>query len=169
MFGYGSPNSYPNPATSTQSCPDGYVPKTTFGTTTLDYAVVYCYHPHTDGIDSLYDFGGMYGFGQISSTVVHYNNPATGDVSCPSGYVPSQLLGTNGLDWNLFFCYRMHVVGQASRYNFGGMYGFGSAAAYPAPAYPNLATGAATCPAGYSASQVLGTANVDWPLYFCYR
>jgi hypothetical protein len=55
-------------------------------------------------------------------------------------------------------------------YDFGGMYGYGNGTArYPNNAYTNPATGAASCPSGYTARAVLGRSGVDWPLYFCYR
>ncbi|MBX9399957.1 hypothetical protein K4L06_01435 [Lysobacter sp. BMK333-48F3] len=53
-------------------------------------------------------------------------------------------------------------------YDFGGMYGL-----YPAGGtvqyYANPATGAASCPTGYDAHLVYGTANVDWSMYLCTR
>lgn len=53
-------------------------------------------------------------------------------------------------------------------YDFGGMYGL-----YPAGGtvqhYANPATGAASCPTGYDAHLVYGTAKVDWSMYLCAR
>ena len=108
------------------------------------------------------DFGGMYGYG-FDSTQKTYTNPATGAVSCPSGYMAAQVLGTPNADWPVYFCYQPHT-GANQIYDFGGMYGYGAM-----KTYVNPATGAASCPAGYTAAQVLGTPNLDWPVYFCYR
>jgi hypothetical protein len=51
--------------------------------------------------------------------------------------------------------------------DFGGMYG----SAGPLPGHPfyNPITHGQYCPAGYTAYKVLGTASVDWPLYWCGR
>lgn len=52
--------------------------------------------------------------------------------------------------------------------DFGGMYG-----QHPQDGqvryYVNPATGAASCPAGYDATQVFGTGNVDWAMFLCTR
>jgi hypothetical protein len=59
-------------------------------------------------------------------------------------------------------CYKTHVAGTVPQYPFGGMWGHVNGTAVP-----NLATDAASCPAGFKAKQVLGTNSVDWPVYFC--
>lgn len=48
--------------------------------------------------------------------------------------------------------------------DFGGAFGYVGGGLVPNPA-----TGAATCPAGYTATTVLGMANVDYPAYLCSR
>ncbi|MEO5968882.1 MAG: right-handed parallel beta-helix repeat-containing protein [Bdellovibrionia bacterium] len=50
---------------------------------------------------------------------------------------------------------------------FGGMYGFGVDSNGTGFSYPNPATGATSCPSGYTASQVFGTPSTDQPLYIC--
>jgi hypothetical protein len=51
-----------------------------------------------------------------------------------------------------------------SHVDFGGMYGYSFAGNFPNPV-----TGGFNCPAGYTATVILGTVNIDYPLYFCYR
>lgn len=47
---------------------------------------------------------------------------------------------------------------------FGGMYGYGASSSYVNPA-----TGALSCPAGYTDAKVLGTAGVDYDVHLCTR
>ena len=49
--------------------------------------------------------------------------------------------------------------------NFGGMWGTPSGSGYTNPLVGNTEG----CPAGYKQYQILGTANVDWPAFFCYE
>src|SRR5512140_3186602 len=56
------------------------------------------------------------------------------------------------------------TVPGATGLDFGGAFGY--VAGNPVP---NPATGSATCPAGYTATTILGTINVDYPVYFCSR
>ena len=104
-------------------------------------------------------FGGMYGLGGG----VSYPNPLTGAGTCPAGYAPAQVLGTTSLDWPLYYCYKVLAAGEAPGWDFGGAYGGGSSP------YPNPATGAASCPAGYTSTQVYGTTSLDWPVWTCWR
>lgn len=106
-------------------------------------------------------FGGMYGYGGSAQV---YKNPFADGDGCPAGYSVRQVLGTIGLDYSVFYCFKVIAAEEAPGYDFGGMYGLGGAASYPNPL-----TGQQTCPAGFDAHQVLGTTNVDWPLYFCGR
>jgi len=52
----------------------------------------------------------------------------------------------------------------SSQVDFGGMYGYSWAGNFPNPL-----TGRFSCPSGYTSSLILGTFNVDYPLYFCYK
>lgn len=149
---------YTGPGGGTDNCPgvcqSGYY--------TADYSIFNGYYPcgcwygGCETVDSTgaIDFGGMYGGPS-------YTNPATGAQSCPSGYTATQIYGTNGVDYGVWLCWRNHTAGVASLYDFGGMVG--------GPSFNNPATNALTCPSGYSAAQVLGTASVDYNLYFCYQ
>jgi hypothetical protein len=58
------------------------------------------------------------------------------------------------------------AVGPASM-DFGGMYGSGGP--LPGHGFTNPITHAQYCLDGYKAYKVLGTAHVDWPLYWCGR
>jgi len=51
--------------------------------------------------------------------------------------------------------------------DFGGMYGSGGP--LPGRGFTNPITHGQDCPGGYEAYKVLGTPNVDWPLYWCGR
>jgi hypothetical protein len=172
MYGYGYRVTYTNPATGAASCPSGYTARAALGSSGVDWPLYFCYRTHVNGKDPIYDFGGMYGYGNGTNRYPNnaYTNPATGAASCPSGYTARAALGSSGVDWPLYFCYRTHVSGRNPTYDFGGMYGYGNGTArYPNNAYTNPATGAASCPSGYTARAVLGRSGVDWPLYFCYR
>lgn len=108
------------------------------------------------------DFGGMYGYSWAGS----FPNPLTGGFNCPAGYTSSLIFGTTNVDYSLYFCYRLHANGVPANYDFGGIYS-GSGAGVRS----NPVTCAASCPSGYTATQVLGegTHRVDYPVYFCYK
>lgn len=108
------------------------------------------------------DFGGMYG----NSINGNFNNPTTGTFACPAGYLSQQLMGTAGVDYPLYYCYRMHTNGIPADYDFGGVYsGSGSGPRI------NPITSASSCPTGYTSVQVYGdSSNVpDYPAYLCYK
>ncbi|HYO70695.1 MAG TPA: hypothetical protein VEU33_31910 [Archangium sp.] len=108
------------------------------------------------------DFGGMYGFGSNGS--VAYPNPYTNATSCPSGYTAYKVLGTPNIDNPVFFCGKITSGGTTPVADFGGMFGFGYASNYPNPI-----TGGFNCPAGYTATRVLGTTNVDYSVFVCHK
>lgn len=110
---------------------------------------------------ALMDFGGMYGYGSVN-----FNNPVTGALSCPSGYTAQQVLGTNGVDYPLYYCYRTHIQGVAADYDFGGMFSSSLSGARANPI-----TGASSCPQGYKSTQVFGqtTGYPDYPVYMCHK
>jgi hypothetical protein len=103
------------------------------------------------------DFGGMY-----STGTRNYANPYTGGLSCPIGYGAYRILGTPGIDNNLFFCGRI-PNGTTAAADFGGMYGYGASSNYP-----NALTGGFSCPAGFTATQVYGS-GIDYAAFFCHR
>lgn len=129
MYGYGSKNGgmfvYANPMTGGASCPSGYLATRVLGTGNLDWDVFVCTQPADKAVPKSF-FGGMYGYGALTGngliegrqpnikvnsglngvTPSIYVNPLTGTASCPAGYVSSQILGADGLDWPLYFCYR---------------------------------------------------------------
>ena len=106
------------------------------------------------------DFGGMYG----NSKGGAYNNPITGAFTCPSGYTSQQIMGTDGVDYPLFYCYRKHKKGLSADFDFGGMYSNSSSGLRVNPI-----TGAGSCPLGYSSAQVYGQDGTDYPAYMCYK
>ncbi len=155
-----------NPATTNCSCPIGYTSRQTWGFDTLDNSypndnkVYYCYRNHTEGVDGFYDFGGMFGESSIL-----YKNPATNSKSCPSGYIQQQLTGQAGVDYNSYYCYKSYTGNSAL--DFGGMvadHWVGQPNLYTNPITGNL-----NCPQNYTKYLFLGTGNVDWNLYFCYK
>ena len=107
----------------------------------------------------VYDFGGMYGEPNVA-----YTNPATGANTCPSGYTSKKILGTSGTDWGAYFCYKDYTGNPI--YDFGGMYDYTDGNVC---SHANPATGGCSCPSGYTSRVILGTSNVDYPLFFCYR
>lgn len=111
---------------------------------------------------SLIDFGGMYG----GSKVGNYNNPITGTFGCPAGYISQPVMGVTGIDYPLYYCYRVHANGVPANFDFGGIYSGSSSGVRPNPV-----TGAGSCPSGYTSAQVFGesTNNPDYPVYFCYK
>ena len=111
---------------------------------------------------SYMDFGGMYG----SSKLGNYNNPITGTYGCPAGYTSMPVMGITGIDYPLYYCYRMHANGVPANFDFGGIYSGSSSGLRPNPV-----TGTGTCPTGYSSAQVFGESsnNPDYPVYFCYK
>jgi len=112
---------------------------------------------------SYMDFGGMYGYsGEFEANGV-YVNPYTGADSCPTGYTAYQIYGTPGpADHQVYFCGRITSVANNTTpvADFGGMWSF---------TYGNPLTGGYSCPTGYTQTQVLGTINVDYGLYYCHR
>lgn len=103
-----------------------------------------------------YDFGGMYS--KIS------DNPATGDKSCPTGYVSKFVWGSTGTshpgdNW-VKMCYREHVNGRDPLYDFGGAY---------SNKYVNAITQSNSCPPGYVNQKITGVSGVDNTARVCYR
>ncbi len=91
------------------------------------------------------DYGGAWGY--VNSVLVP--NPATGGASCPAGYAAQPLLGSSGVDWAVFYCSRPHRTGATIHGTIsGGMWGYVDSAVVENPI-----SGAASCPAGYTAEQ----------------
>lgn len=162
MFGYGhngTPQTYTNMVTSQASCPVGYEKSQLLGATSLDYPIFYCYQVLEANETQVYDFGGVFGYGNPS----HFPNPFTSAFSCPPGYSSHKVLGTVGLDYDFRYCIRSHVSGGA---NFYGLYGFG----YDGSAvnYSNPRTGKNQCPSGSTATTVFGTSGLDYPIVVCH-
>ncbi len=113
-----------------------------------------------------YYFGGMYGGGSSN-----YTNPLAGNTkACPTGYAPYKVLGRTDYDYSVWVC-----VGSSANVSkvaeFGGMYGYGwtSGNTYNSSTYTNpLAGNTKACPTGYTAKQVAGKTDVDYPLWYCY-
>jgi hypothetical protein len=108
------------------------------------------------------DFGGMYG----NSVIGNYNNPLTGTFGCPTGYISQQVMGTAGVDYPLFYCYRMHVRGVPADFDLGGIYSYSGTGPRINPV-----TGASSCPSQYSIAQIYGSDSnsPDYPAFLCYK
>ena len=108
------------------------------------------------------DFGGMYGYGANGN----FNNPTTGALNCPAGYLSQQVMGTTGIDYPLYYCYRLHAQGVPANFDFGGMYSNSGSGLEINPI-----TGAGTCPSGYTTTKVFGgiTNSPDYPAYMCHK
>lgn len=156
MWGYVNKVKKPNPATGDTTCPAGFTDQTVLDNSGVDYPLHVCYKPHVAGTEPLYELGGAWGYingGALSA------NPATGGASCPSGFVKTQVLGTYNVDYSTFMCMTFQPD-----LDFGGAFGYVNAAPVKNPA-----TSAESCPSGYSATQILGTNNVDYPVRVCTR
>lgn len=150
-----------NPVTNDRSCPAGYSSMQAYGSPGVDWPVNICYREHQEGRDPDYDFGGMWGYINDGQLVP---NPITGQAGCMEGYIDIQLLGTTNQDWPLHACYRRHISGDNNGVLwFGGVLGTVNGAPVGNPA-----TGTYSCPPGHDVSKVLGTANRDWDLSYCY-
>jgi len=164
MYGGSAYGPYANPYTGEASCPLGYTAYRTLGTPRKDYDLYFCGKVTGGGTEPIADFGGAFGWYSGGGLF----NPMTGSTSCPGGYLTTQTLGTRNIDYDVRYCHRQHVAGTTSRYRFGGMYGGyfnGSTHTW----YVNPITGSTSCPGGFTATRILGTPNVDYDLYFCYR
>ncbi|HYO71291.1 MAG TPA: hypothetical protein VEU33_34950 [Archangium sp.] len=159
MYGYSGNKLYPNPYTGGASCPQGYATYQILGTVNLDNPVYYCGRTPSGSMVPVADFGGLFSNG--------YVNTLTGAFNCPTGYTATRVLGTYGSDYELFFC---HKAGTSNtRWRLGGMFGGYRSATAEQLYYPNPITTTNTCPADYVTSQNLGTPNVDYPVYSCFR
>ncbi len=164
MYGSSDNGAYINPYTGAASCPAGYTAYHTLGTPNLDYDLYFCGRFADNGTEPVADFAGAFGWYLGGS----YSNPITGGTSCPSGYQTTVTLWSSNIDYPIEYCHHPHVVGTPERYRFGGMYGYYWNGSAFAP-YVNPITGAASCPDGFTATRVLGTPNIDFDVFFCYR
>jgi hypothetical protein len=160
-----------NPATGVASCPAGYIASPIFGTTGLDYPVYSCFKILRQNEAPGFDFGGMFGwyYDHYDQSIKTFNNPKTFAPVCPDGFSTVPLLGTVGLDYDLFYCHRPHESGYEA---FKGLYSFGavgSADNLRIVHYTNPITNEPTCSTGPQAQQVFGTINLDYPIMMCYE
>jgi secreted trypsin-like serine protease len=146
----------PNPATGAATCPPGFVLRPVSGYPNVDWSLHFCYQRPTS-----WDFGGMWGYVNGGTAV---RNPATLSTTCPAGYMPTRLLGTQGRDLDVYLCSRPSLLSSEPVFDFGGMWGY-----VQGVPVPNPYTNAASCPSGYRAERVLGTTNFDANLYYCYQ
>jgi hypothetical protein len=111
----------------------------------------------------LYAFGGMYT--TRADGTLAYGNPLAGNAAaCPGGYASSQVLGVQGSDQKVYYCYKNISSVEEIDYDFGGIFGPNGGTGFKNPA-----TGANSCPSGYTAYKYKGLADVDYSSTFCYR
>jgi len=161
MYGNASGATYTNPATNAMSCPSGYSSAPILGSAGTDYDAYFCYRKNVEGSSSILDFGGTHGVIADGTT---YKNPATNAASCPSGFISRPFFGSPGLDYPGYSCYRWRTPDSSHFFDFGGMYGY-----YSGGVYKNPATGADSCPSGYKATPIVGSAGVDFNAYACHK
>ncbi|HYO70694.1 MAG TPA: hypothetical protein VEU33_31905 [Archangium sp.] len=163
MYGFGANGKlYHNPYTNAASCPAGYAAYKILGTDTIDFPLYYCGRTPSNSVAPVADFGGMFGFGSPSG----YPNPITGGFNCPTGYTATQVLGSAGTDYSLFFC---HKTGSSNpQYRLNGMWGGYWTGSFHAD-YPNPLTGGGSCPSGTTAAKTLGTLNIDYHVIPCFQ
>lgn len=146
--------------------PVGYSINQFIGSANIDYPAFIALRP-ASATTPILDFGGMYGYVNGAPTV----NPVTNTIGCPPGFTPVQILGSYGKDYPLFICLRLHSDLPGS-VKFGGIWGFSPGLSWfpgVASLYRNPATGGAFSPDGFNKAQVLGTANVDYPVWFAWK
>ncbi|AGC46123.1 hypothetical protein MYSTI_04833 [Myxococcus stipitatus DSM 14675] len=148
----------PNPATGGASCPAGYTTTKILGTSNVDWAAFVCSRPYRFGREPLYDFGGMWGYSEGKLV----GNPITQTASCAPGYTDQRILGVYGTDYDMHVCYKPHVAGTTPPYPFAGAWGY-----VDGQQGSNPVTGGRSCPSGFSKTQVLGTYNADYPVFYC--
>lgn len=114
------------------------------------------------------DFGGMWGYVRADGTPSETptNNPFTGSPSCPSGYDQQMIIGKMNIDFPAYQCVRPSNGVAEPVADFGGMYGNMD---YREARYTskNPITGASSCPATFTAYQILGGGTADNALWFC--
>ncbi len=130
-----------------------------------------------------FDFGGMYSLDSETNASL-YDNPATNDSSCPTGYNANLTYGYSNSsvmhpqDNYIFYCYRERVDGQDPFYDFGGMYGSedcdeshscasGNCYGSSWNSCVNPITDARGCSSGYISQQI--TSGKDNDMFYCYR
>jgi hypothetical protein len=164
-FGYGSNGNFKNPVTTSLQCPANYQGQEFIGTNNKDWVAFSCSRKVSSDDEAQWYFGGFFGGYWNGTASVNYPNPATGSVGCPSGYKTTSIYGTSYLDYNINVCTRAHAKGVKEALRYGGMYSLGTGF----NTKPNPVTGSTTCPDGYTASKILGTANLDADVYVCHK
>jgi hypothetical protein len=175
MYGYAS-GTVKNPNTTRQSCPSGFLSYKILGTSDVDHSATFCYKPinnpstWTPSVGSS-EFGGMFGYVDR----VKVNNPVTGEHSCPYDFNKTRVLGTSDVDYSLYYCDKpidaIEDVELMKKWKpslgavqFGGIYGH-----VDGEKKNNPISNEFSCPAGFYQTQVLGTSDVDYSLYYCSR
>jgi hypothetical protein len=174
---------YANPATSSCSCPSGYISYNIHGTPSTDNNVYFCYIPsETLGV---LKFGGGYGYGLnytfvegstenggcgIYNGVANYVNSLTGFMSCPSGYTATQITGMGGLDDPSYFCWKANLD-NVSEYDFGGMMGGTHLGGTQASIKNPITDSYWNCPWNPNGATTLLTlgCNRDYPIAYCVK
>jgi len=165
LYGFGGMYSYSgdgfrNPATNAFACPSGYNSIQIHGSEGEDADLYVCQKSLAAGERGYFDFGGMYGYHSAGV----YENPITGDTSCPEGFTAHQAYGDETWDFDLFYCTRIAQPDVRWEFGFGGM--FGEQRDDP-NGYQHSMTNNLSCPNSQTEFAVLGSSNKDWPLHFC--
>jgi len=147
---YGEPSAaYTNPlANDTKACPAGYKKFKIFGTINVDHQVTLCLGVPGQ-VAKVAEFGGIYS--------TQWNNPFTGNKTCPSGFNSQTILGTINLDNGMVFCYS--TASNNNKATFGGIF---------STYYNNPITISKNCYFEHEGIQVYGTLNLDNGIKICY-
>ena len=176
MYAPAYSTSYNNPATGGLSCPAGTTSTMMLGTNNVDYPFYFCSYPlpslsispqytdmalnnkmSFDANDTVYVSGGFppYTYLATLGTFAHTGTTYTYTASKP------------GLDTITVTDSKGNTASArvtVSYIDFGGMYGNSKTGNFNNPI-----TGTFGCPTSYISQEVMGTLNVDYPLYYCYR
>lgn len=94
-----------NPVNGLSTCPSGYSEQTLLNSPGIDASLKICYRTHRPGVNSDVLFGGI--FGKVQGVPIV--NPATGEQSCPPGFLKSAVYGTSvksPKDADVFVCHK---------------------------------------------------------------
>ena len=102
IYSYSSSGLRANSKTGAATCPSGYSAAQVFGegSNYPDYPVYFCYKTHSETLAEAVPFFGMYAPAAFTS----YNNPVTGDLSCPGATIATKMLDTYNVDYAFYYC-----------------------------------------------------------------
>lgn len=152
--------SYPNPITGNYDCPDTYEAVQILGSDREDAQLFVCQKPLDEGELPVVILGGLYGYHSEGT----YKNPTTNAASCPENYQAHKVLGSEDVDFELYFCSRTSESSSSVIFGYAGFLGNGREVSFS-----SLTDQAQSCSDNYAEVQTLGSTAVDWPLSYCIK